>query len=291
MGIKTKLFQIAVLAVAVFAVWLAPMSAQSSQATDALVRKTVNNEIQSANDNKFMFLDRKETPHGSQSKLMVETAQGMAGLVIENNDKPLSADQEKAEYARVQRFINNPDELKKKQKQEKEDSEHVTRIMKALPDAFLYENEGSEEGRKGVGKLGHKLVRLKFKPNPQYDPPSRVEQVLTGMSGVILIDSVEDRIAEIDGTLSKDVSFGWGILGHLNQGGHFLVQQADVGNDSWEITHMDLNFTGKILLFKSLNIKSTETSSDFHKVPSNLTFAQGLDLLKKEQARLADKHL
>lgn len=291
MGIKTKLFQIAVLAVAVFAVWLAPMSAQSSQATNALVRKTVNNEIQSANDNKFMFLDRKETPHGSQSKLMVETAQGMAGLVIENNDQLLSADQEKAEYARVQRFINNPDELKKKQKQEKEDAEHVTRIMKALPDAFLYENDGSQEGRKSVGKLGHKLVRLKFKPNPQYDPPSRVEQVLTGMSGVILIDSVEDRIAEIDGTLSKDVSFGWGILGHLNQGGHFLVQQADVGNDSWEITHMDLNFTGKILLFKSLNIKSTETSSDFHKVPSNVTFAQGVDLLKKEQARLVDKNL
>ncbi len=292
MGIKLKLLQIAVLAVGIFTVCLAPVMAQSSQNTLELVRKTVNNELQSSDDHgRFMFLDRKQTPHGSQSKLLVETKDGMAGLVVAKNDQPLSAQDQKAELARVQRFITNPDELKRKQKQEKEDTEHVNRIMKALPDAFLYEFAGTEEGRKDVGKQGHKLVRLKFKPNPRYDPPSRVEQVLTGMSGTMLIDSLEDRIAEIDGKLSEQVSFGWGILGHLNQGGHFLVQQADVGDDCWEVTRMDLDFTGKILLFKSLSIKSTETSSDFQKVPGNLTFAQGVDLLKKEQVRLAGKQL
>ena len=252
-----------------------------------LVRKTVKNELDSINaHDKFMFRDRKETSHGSQTKLMVETKEGEAGLVVAINDHPLSPEQEKSEFARVQRFINNPDELKHKQKQEKEDADHVTRIMKALPDAFLYQYDGSEPGKTGVGKKGHELVRLTFKPNPDYDPPSRVEQVLTGMSGVLLIDSVEDRIAEIDGKLTEDVSFGWGILGHLNKGGQFLVQQADAGDQCWEVTRMNLNFTGKILLFKSLNIKSVEVSSDFHKVPPDLTFAQGVELLKKEQARL-----
>ena len=47
---------------------------------------------------------------------------------------------------------------------------------------------------------------------------------------------------------------------------------------------MDLTFTGKLLLFKSLNIKSTEIYSDFRPVPSNLTFAQGAEMLKKEIA-------
>jgi hypothetical protein len=50
---------------------------------------------------------------------------------------------------------------------------------------------------------------------------------------------------------------------------------------------MDLAFTGKMLLFKSLNIKSTEIYSDFHPVPADLTFAQGIDLLKKQQAAVA----
>jgi hypothetical protein len=252
-----------------------------------LVRKTVENEMQSSDDHaKFMFRDRKQTPHGSQTKLIVETKEGTAGLVIANDDKPLTPDQEKSELARVERFVQNPDELKHKQKQEKEDDERVSRIMHALPDAFLYEYDGTQIGRKGLGKPGHELIGLKFRPNPDYDPPSHVEQVLTGMAGTILIDAKEDRIAEIDGTLVKEVSFGWGIFGHLDPGGHFLVDQADIGGGNWEITCMDLSFTGKILLFKSLNIKSNEVSSDFQLVPPNLTFAEGLELLKKEEARL-----
>jgi hypothetical protein len=50
---------------------------------------------------------------------------------------------------------------------------------------------------------------------------------------------------------------------------------------------MNLTFTGKMLLFKSINIKSTEIYSDFHPVPADLTFAQGLQLLKEQQAAIA----
>jgi hypothetical protein len=85
------------------------------------------------------------------------------------------------------------------------------------------------------------------------------------------------------------VGFGWGILGHLDRGGHFQVDQTDVGDDNWSISRMDLAFTGKILIFKSLNIKSTEIYSDFHPVPSGLTFAQGAQLLRQRLATLAAK--
>ena len=98
------------------------------------------------------------------------------------------------------------------------------------------------------------------------------------------------RIALIDGTLFKEVAFGWGILGHLDKGGHFLVQQADVGDGSWDVTRMSLNFVGKMLVFKNLKIQSEEVFSGFRPVPPNLTFAEGLKLLKKEGAVLAENH-
>ena len=113
-------------------------------------------------------------------------------------------------------------------------------------------------------------------------------QVLTGMEGTILVDATKDRIARIDGTLAKDVSFGWGILGHLDKGGHFLVEQGDIGDSTWDMSRMGLTFTGKILLFKRIDIKSTETYSDFRSVPTGLTFAQGVELLKKQEATLAE---
>jgi hypothetical protein len=180
--------------------------------------------------------------------------------------------------------VRNPDELNRKRKQEKEDADHTERIMRALPDAFLYREDGTQAGSATVGHLGDELIRLKFRPNPNYNPPTRVEQVLTGMSGELLIDAKQKRIAEIDGTLQKDVGFGWGILGHLDEGGHFLVQQAVVEDHTWDITRMQLAFTGKILLIKKLNIQSTDIFFDFHPVPANLTFAQGVELLKKQAA-------
>jgi len=127
------------------------------------------------------------------------------------NDQPLNQQQRRDEYGRIERFVNQPAELERKRKQEKESAERVSLILKALPDAFLYEYDGTETGRAGVGKSGDPLLRLKFRPNPRYDPPSRVEQVLTGMQGVVLLDPQKQRIARIDGTLFKDVGFGWGI--------------------------------------------------------------------------------
>jgi hypothetical protein len=101
------------------------------------------------------------------------------------------------------------------------------------------------------------------------------------MKGYLLIDVPEKRIAQINAILDKDVGFGWGILGHLDRGGRFLVQLADVGDRQWEITRMELSMTGKILLVKKLSIQSNDTFSDFHPVPSDLTFAQGVELLMK----------
>lgn len=103
----------------------------------------------------------------------------------------------------------------------------------------------------------------------------------------MLIDRKQHRIAKIDGTLMKEVGFGWGILGHLDRGGHFIVQQGDMGGGHWEITRMDLSFTGKALFFKTLNIKDQEVYSDFQPAPRGLTFAQGVELLKKHEALMA----
>jgi len=253
-----------------------------------LVRLAVANEMKNDNQSaKYMFQQRKVTPNGSQTRLMVETRDAMVGMVVANNGHPLDQEQRRAEFGRIERFLSQPDELARKRKQELENAERVNRILKAMPDAFLYEYDGTEAGRPGIGKSGDRLLRLKFRPNPSYDPPTHVEQVLVGMQGVVLIDAQKQHIARIDGTLFKEVGFGWGILGHLDRGGHFQVEQSDISDDSWAISRMDLAFTGKMLLFKSINIKSTEIYSDFRPVSANLTFAQGIELLKKQQAAIA----
>jgi hypothetical protein len=279
-----------VCAVLAFAVSL---SAQESKVPDMppgeLVRAAVANEVAAANDTtvKHMFRSQKRTPKGSQARLYVETNEALAAILIAINGQPLTPQQQQGETNHLAWLMNNPDQLRKKQAREKEDANRTLQIVKALPDAFRYEYAGAENSAAGLGKTDTQLARLKFTPNPSYSPPSRVEQVLAGMEGYLLIDTTSRRLARIDGILFKDVQFGWGIIGHLDKGGHFRVQQADVGDGAWEITAMDLSITGKILFFKSLSMVSDEVFSDFRRVPDNLPFAQGVELLKAEQERSA----
>ncbi len=254
-----------------------------------LVRATVANEVAAANQDsmKYMWRDHKKTPWGSQTRIYVETRDGMVGMTVAYNDKPLTPQQRQEEEGRLAGLASNSEQLKRKQREQKEEADRTMRIVRTLPEAFLFEYDGTGAGTPIVGGEGKRLVRLKFRPNPEYRPPSHVENVLVGMSGAILIDPAARRIAEIDGALFREVSFGWGILGHLNKGGHFLVDQIGVGEGCWEVSRMALTFNGKMLLFKTIAIKSDEIFSNFRRVPPDTTFAQGVEMLKAEQARLA----
>lgn len=270
------------------------ISAQESKApemsADELVRQSVGNEVAAAERPKplHLFRSHKQTPKGSQTRLYVETDDALAAMLIAVNDQPLTAQQLQAEDGHLGWLMANPDQLRKKHSREKEDEERTMRILKALPEAFHYEYDGTATGSPGIGQPGDELVKLNFSPNPDYSPPSRVEQVLAGMQGSVLIDMKVHRVAKIEGTLSREVSFGWGIIGRLDKGGHVLVQQGDLGlgDGDWGITEISLNVTGKILLFKGLNMVSDEVLSDFRKLPEKLSFAQGVEILKAEQEKL-----
>jgi hypothetical protein len=257
-----------------------------------LVRETIAHEVSAANQSqiKHMFRSRRQTPKGSQTHLYIETNDSMAGMLIAVNEQPLSEQQLQGERNHLYWLSGNPEALRKKRAREKEDADRTMRIVKALPDAFRYEYAGKETGAAGLGKAGDELIKLNFTPNPAYSPPSHVEQVLEGMQGYVLIDATAHRLAKIDGSLFREVSFGWGIIGHLNKGGHFCVQQADVGDGTWDITAMSLQITGKILMFKGITMISDETFSDFRSVPGDLTFAKAVSMLTNEQEKLAHNH-
>jgi len=255
-----------------------------------LVRQAVENQMKAVKDPsaRFMFRGTKTTPRGSATKVYVQTKEATAGMVVAYDGKPLTPEQRQAELARIERFLKNPDELKKKHRQEQEDAERSLRVLRAIPDAFLFEYAGEQPSAPGVGRPGQSLTILKFRPNPDYEPPSRIEQALAGMEGTVLVDAKSKRLAAIEGTLVKDVAFGWGILGHLDKGGHILLQQQEVSNGYWAMSRMNLDFTGKVLLVKSLAVSTTDVFSEYKPVPPGLTFADAIELLKKEELVFAE---
>ena len=259
-----------------------------SQPAVDIVSQCIDRELDLLNNPpKYMFVMRRKTAHILETKLMVQTNEAVAGRVLSYNDEPMTEEGRKSEDARVERFIKDPDELRKKQREERDNRERFARVLRAMPKALLYEYDGFEPAAAGVGHKGEDLVRVKFRPNPDYGPPTRVEQLLTGMGGMLLLDPQRLRLARLDATLQDDVAFGWGILGHLDKGGHILIEQGSLPDGNWVLSHFTMRFTGKVLVFKNIDVNTTETSWDFRRVPDDLGFAQGLELLKKEEPELA----
>ncbi|MFB3915751.1 MAG: hypothetical protein ACE14M_03415 [Terriglobales bacterium] len=247
-----------------------------------LVREVVNNELHARDEGSFMYRDRRQTPKGSNTKEMIDTKDGVVARLLLLNDQPLTPEQRRADDERLENLLTHPDLQAKKKKEQQQDEERVRKMFRELPNAFIYEYDGIEAGPWG------ETVRLKFRPNPRFDPPSRETSVFKAMDGKLWVDFKDKRLVKIEATLFRGVNFGWGILGHLDKGGHFFVSQSKVGPERWEATDMNIQFTGKALLFKTIDLRQVEHLSDFRRVPDGLTLAQGIEMLKKNHNVLAE---
>lgn len=256
--------------------------AQSGDAADpvSLVRRASQNELHSSNGHHpYRYQLHKIDDGKITTKEIVETKDGDVARLIAINDKPLDPDADKAELDRLNNLAGHPELQEHRHKKEQEDSDRANEMIRLLPDAFLYHYEGQVDGPNGP------CHRLSFKPNPNFSPPDREAEVYHGMAGELWIDKTQERMVRLDAHLIDDVNFGWGILGKLYKGGSILVEQADVGDQHWETTHMKLSLTGKALLLKSLNFQTTEDASHFEPVPAEIGYQTAIKLLLNKDNR------
>jgi hypothetical protein len=267
----------------VFAGQQAPATSQQNLSANDLVRHAVENELKpESNTQHFTYRDLKLKENGSkETKQMISTSQGvMLGRIIAIDGKPLDPQQRQKEDQRLQRLLDDPSQLTAKKKEQAEDEARVRKMVGALPDAFIFEYAGSEQSKTGEIKI------LKFSPNPNFNPPTRELQVYQGMEGIMKVAVPQNHIVLLQAKLFRQVNFGWGILGHLNSGGEFIIEQSEITPQHWDLTHMKLNFTGKALFFKTINIQEDEWTMDYQEVPP-LSIAEAIQKLKQADPEIA----
>jgi hypothetical protein len=260
--------------------WAAPLVAQSqsedqvSGSTNQLVRAVIDNEIQAEqSDNTRWFYRMDETKGGHRDiKDVIETSGGSLSLVLEQDGNPLTPEALKQEEENLERMASDPRQMQKRKQTASSDAEKAQRLMRMLPDAFLYQEDGTDENG---------LLRLKFSPNPDFNPPTREAKVFHSMAGTLLVDPKEKRVAGISGTLIRDVNFGWGILGVLHKGGTFEVKRAQVAPGIWKETVTDVHISGHAIFFKTINEQQHEVHTDFHEMPENITPPEAAQVLKQ----------
>src|SRR5262249_12895867 len=158
--------------------------------------------------------------------------------LIAVNGNSLSPQQQYQETERILKLAHDPDQRHKLEQTRKKDEEQCQGFLRMIPDAFTFDYEG---------RFGD-LIKVKFAPNPKFQPPSREGRVLHELEGEMWLNEKQKRLAEISGYLMNEVKFGGGLLGHLEKGGKFMVKREEVSAGNWEMTALEIEMKGKALL-------------------------------------------
>ena len=283
---STRTFILKPILLALAPAWVLSASTQLPAPIDptALVRRATQHRMDATRSHRpLRYLLRKTDELQNTTKDIIETKDGDVARLVAIHGQPLSAEAGQAEMDRLNTLAAHPEIQEHRRQREQKEAARVNRLMRLLPDAFLYRDEGTTACPTGGATCHH----LTFFPNPSFEPPDVEANIFRGLAGDLWIDQAQERLTRLDAHVIANVDFGWGILGKLDKGGTIQLEQSDVGNHDWELTTLKLNLKGKALMLKSLDIQLMEQASHFSQVPSGVDYRKAIQLLEKSEGPVA----
>jgi hypothetical protein len=240
------------------------------QAPRDLVKDVVYNELEERRT-VSLWQYRAEKRVASQTTVQqeVETRSGIVYRVLARQGRPLDPGAQKKEIERLKNLQRNPSEQARMKQESQADEQRVERLVTAMPDAFIYAYDGVSDGN----------LRLTFRPNPAYSPPTYEARVYHALAGEIWIQPQRKRLVKIDAHILSEIDFGYGLLGRIEKGGSFQIMREQVAENRWKTSLLDVHISGRIVLFKSISKDQHDVRSDFEPVPSDLDVAGAVALL------------
>lgn len=249
----------------------APTSTSIAEAPQDLVRDVMYNELHDRErDSHWQYRSARSSSERNLVREQVETNNGPIFRLLELDGNPLDPAQQRHEAQRLEAYIHDAGQIARVERAHEEDETRLANVMQMLPKAFLftYQGEPSQD-----------VVRLAFRPNPAYLPDGYEDRIVHSLTGTLTVNLRFRRMVDMRGTVSQRVEFGYGFLGHVDQGGTFEIHRRQVSVSHWKTDLVDVHVQGKILMLKTVGKDQREVRSDFHPVPRDTTLAEARQLL------------
>jgi hypothetical protein len=248
--------------------------AEAPETPIQLVRDVVYNELHDHQRHGYWrYWIEKQAQQQTKVEEQVETVDGPVTRLVSTSGRPLNANDEQEEQQRLDHLLRSPQEQARHRQDYEDDEKRIGRILALLPEAFLYEDAGIENG----------CYHLRFRPNPEYPPHSIEARIFHAMHGELWIDTRYKRMVRLDGQLQENVDFGYGILGRLYKGGWFRLQRTQVSSTDWKTERLEIHMNGRALFLKTISRETSEVRGGFAPVPAGMSLEQGMKLLGPAQ--------
>jgi hypothetical protein len=213
---------------------------------------------------------------GDQVRDIIESKDGTVARLTMKDGKPLTEEQDKWERQRLNDMLASPAAFAKHIRNGETERKIADRLVPLMPDASLFSyTPGQPQTGTNNGALE---VVIDYKPNPQFSPPNTEAEALTGLEGRIWIDAKTHYLVRMEGTVSRGVNFGWGMLAHIYPGGKLALNQTEAGGGRWIFTNFSMELTVRALMVKTLNVKSHVEASNYQTVAA-MSYQDAIHLL------------
>ncbi|HET6206297.1 MAG TPA: hypothetical protein VFD98_05770 [Terracidiphilus sp.] len=237
-----------------------------------LIREMAYNELRDHDTHGFWrYWIEQHGQDETRLQAQVETADGPVTLLVQTNGHPLDTQSRKDEQARLEKLVNSPQESASHRKDYLEDEKHIALMISMLPNAYVFEFAGDENG----------CHHIRYRPNPDYVPRTVEARVIHSMAGDLWIDARFKRLSRLEGHLADNVDFGLGLLGRLDKGGWFRMERVRVSATEWKTERLEVHLSGRALMLKTIARETSELRRGFVAVPAGMTLSQGMSILNQ----------
>jgi len=276
-------------AIFAFLAAVCPAAAQSATAPQAVVSKDVpaSTWIDAAATNELRIIknDDGKTPlryrlrkiddKGDITREVIETHSGNVARMVERNGQKLTAAEDAAERQRLKDILASPADFARHHKRDDSTRNDSIQLVQEMPRAMIFNYVPGQPQLPGATV---RQIVIDYTPDKNYRTAETLDDLLTGIEGRMWIDAQSRRVVRIEGNVLRDVKFGWGFLGKINQGGSIVLEQTSATGDRWVysrlVTHLTMRF-----VVKNIAINDNMTASDFRPLPGPVSVQEAVRML------------
>ena len=239
-----------------------------SQSPKELIRDACYNELQQRERKTlWSYVAERRVNNQVLREQVIETVDGPVRHLLAVDGHPPTSGQLKEEEVQHHELLKNPSATRAIRKQRDNDDKTMDELLRIIPDAFVFEDRGKEG----------ESEKIAFHPNPGFKPKTYEQRVLHALDGIVFIDLHEKRIARLSGSLGTRVKFGYGLIGHVEQGGTTEITRVNLSPGVWKTSAEKIDIDGRLAMLKTINKHQEESRTGFERVPLDTTFARALD--------------
>jgi hypothetical protein len=254
-----------------FVAGMAVPPALPSHTVKELIRDVCDNELQQREKGTLWsyIAERHNNDHVIREQV-IETVDAPVRHLLAVDGRPPASAEIKEENDRHQQLLNNASRRHALQKQQDSDDKKIEELLRIIPEAFVFEDQGKEG----------QSERVAFRPNPEFKPVTYEQRILHALNGTVSINLRDKRIARLSGSLGTRVVFGYGAIGYVEQGGITDITRVQLSPGIWKTSVEKIDIAGRFVLLKTIYKHQDESRTDFEPVAADTTFAQALSEIK-----------